>query len=154
MPRIFATFNPQRVVGGRYESDDEKGRPSFDVTESVCAMGKEAALELRDGSPDSDRLKDSPNAPKWVREWEGPFFISVQESIDNFFEEDGGPRSIKNPICPRAPPGTRVLFRCETLRFSPGEGSICSRGRATDPRKTRLRLLQCWGLGRWRSHRV
>jgi len=73
-------------------------------------MGKEAALKLRDGSPYSDRLKDSPNAPKWVHEWEGPFFISVQESINNFFEEDGEPPIHQEPNISTNPQEHEFLF--------------------------------------------
>lgn len=88
MNRILATFNPQVVVDGRCESaDDERGRPEFDVTDEILALGKDAALALRDDTDATFALKGSPSAPAWVREWEGPFYISVEDAIFDFFDE-------------------------------------------------------------------
>jgi len=86
MPAIIVTFNPQVLVNGRYESAQPLGPTEFDATASILAMGKAHALDLRDDSRASDSLKDLPEAPAWIRAWEGPFSIEVQESIWQYFE--------------------------------------------------------------------
>lgn len=83
--KITARFNPQVVIDGRYESAPNE-RAEFDVTDEVLALGREKALMLRDDHPETDAFKDSRNAPQWVKDWEGPFYISMDESIAAYFE--------------------------------------------------------------------
>lgn len=33
--------------------------------------------EAKSPSADLDRLQDHPNAPQWVRDWRGPFYIEL-----------------------------------------------------------------------------
>ena len=84
--RVIAVFVPQQWVNDLAIRVDPKGEDSWDVTEIIEAMGAEALL-LEDDQYETDDLRDAPNAPQWVKDWEGPFYVQVRDSILDYFEE-------------------------------------------------------------------
>lgn len=79
MKRILATFHPQSWVNG-YAVECEDGAFTVDVTDKILALGKEKALTLRDDSYETDDLIQ--------HEHNGPFYVEVQQSIEDYFKED------------------------------------------------------------------
>lgn len=68
---VVVTFHPQRWGGRKGDiclDADPQGPPTFEVTR-FDVMHKTP----RSGS--ADELKYHRNAPKWIREWDGPFEI-------------------------------------------------------------------------------
>lgn len=86
--RVTATFNPQAWINGNAISVDAPSASDqdFDVTDIILEMGKDKALGIMDSRDSSDDLLRSPNAPRWAKDWPGPFFISVKNSIEDYFE--------------------------------------------------------------------
>ena len=60
---IIARFHPQAWVSDNAVDADAEGEREFDVTATVEAMGREAALKIKDNDHVSDNLRFSPNAP-------------------------------------------------------------------------------------------
>jgi len=85
--RIVATFHPQAWVNDYAIEVDPEGETRWDVTDGIVAMGLLKALEIRDDCYTSDDLRFSDNAPDWVRNWTGPFYVAVEDSIMSYFEE-------------------------------------------------------------------
>lgn len=83
-PRVVATFHPQAWVNDNAVSVDAEGPATWDVTAEIIAMGSDRALAIRDRDDTSDGLAHSLLAPKWVKEWSGPFHVSVAESIGEY----------------------------------------------------------------------
>jgi len=88
MKRITARFHPQAWVNDWAMAVDPQGETEWDVTHEVVAMGREAATAMRDDDYATDYLRESANAPAWVRDWSGPFYVEVSESIKQFFGAD------------------------------------------------------------------
>jgi len=84
--RITAKFRPQGWVNDDAIDLDPEGPTDFDVTDVVLAMGKDKALKLEDNSCETDVLRELPNAPKWIRDWSGPFVVEVEDAIRSYFE--------------------------------------------------------------------
>ncbi len=86
--RIIATFHPQAWVNDYAIEVDPEGETEWDVTDYILAsFTPEEALALEDDQYESDNLStDDPNAPKWIREWSGPFYVEVADSIAEYFE--------------------------------------------------------------------
>lgn len=60
---------------------------SVDVTVSVLALGKEAALKLKDDSPAMiEALTKGAHCPRWVREGTAGLKIAAHDAIARFFE--------------------------------------------------------------------
>jgi hypothetical protein len=86
--RIIARFQPQKWINDYAVNVSPNGPDTWDVTDEVLAMPREKAFALADDQYDTDNLRFSANAPKWIQEWSGPFYVSVSESIaDYFFDE-------------------------------------------------------------------
>ncbi len=85
MKRVIARFHPQAWINDYACAVDPQGETTWDVTDEVVAAGRDAALGMRDDDYATDALRESANAPTWVREWSGPFYVEVQESIAKFF---------------------------------------------------------------------
>ncbi len=75
--RILATCTP-------LSGDPLREPESFDVTHALLALGKEAALRLKDG-PATEYLRHSTYAPDWVRQHQGLLRIEVAENIARYF---------------------------------------------------------------------
>ncbi len=86
--RIVAEFVPQAWINDYAVEVDAEGETEWDVTDHILAMGREKALSLRDDDYPTDDLRNLPNAPRWVREWSGPFVVRVEQSIGGYFWEE------------------------------------------------------------------
>lgn len=75
--RFRARFHPQAWQNDYAISVDPEGETEFDVTAEVEASLGEGREIPDDDSYDSDELRHAANAPKWIREWSGPFYIQV-----------------------------------------------------------------------------
>ena len=84
-PRIHATFTPQQWQSNYAVTVDAEGPTDWDVTDEIVAMGREAALALKDNSDASDDLARSPSAPEWIRNWSGPYYVEVAQSIEDYY---------------------------------------------------------------------
>ncbi|MBD2745995.1 hypothetical protein IC232_04700 [Microvirga sp. BT688] len=85
-PKVIAEFTPQVWVGDQTMVVDPQGDTTWDITPEIVAMGRQKALELQDDQHNTDDLRYTLNAPKWVQEWEGPFYIEVSDRIAAFYE--------------------------------------------------------------------
>lgn len=83
--RIKATFIPQAWVNDHAIEVDAEGDTVFDVTYLILAMGKEKALLIKDGRDSSDDLLRAETTPAWIRKWQGPFRIEVEDEIKAYF---------------------------------------------------------------------
>lgn len=90
---VTARFHPQAWVNDYAIDADPDGPVEFDVTPEVMAMGEDMARAVSNDTGDSDNLRDAMNAPAWIKEWSGPFWIEVEDSIEEFFSCDAQKRS-------------------------------------------------------------
>ncbi len=86
MRRIIATFHPQAWINNYAVDVDPQGECSFDVTDVVVALRESVAPPIRDYDDSSDDLASLPSAPEWVRNWPGPFYVTVEQSIQTYFD--------------------------------------------------------------------
>jgi hypothetical protein len=86
MQRIIAKFHPQAWVNNYAVDVDAEGECQFDVTDHVVGLGESAARALRDYDDSSDDLAALPQAPDWVRNWPGPFYVTVEQSARDYLE--------------------------------------------------------------------
>ena len=81
--RYTATFRPQAWVNGYSEAVDPEGPVSWDCTEYLTANFSPERIEEMVvetfGTFDHDDLTQDPNAPEWVRNWDGPFEVRLNE---------------------------------------------------------------------------
>lgn len=85
MKIILARFHPEAWINDEAVEVDPEGPTTWDVTEHICAMPREVALALRDNRENTDALCELPNVPEWIRNWNGPYRVEVQESIAEYF---------------------------------------------------------------------
>jgi hypothetical protein len=85
-PKVMAEFTPQVWVGDQTMVVDPQGDTTWEITAEIVAMGRQKALEMQDDQHNTDDLRYTLNAPKWVQDWEGPFYIEVSEQIEAFYE--------------------------------------------------------------------
>ena len=86
--QIIAEFIPQIWVNDYAIKADPLGETKFDVTAAILEMDKYTALDLVDDTYETDELRYSTNAPEWVQEWSGPFYIRVETEIARYFDEN------------------------------------------------------------------
>lgn len=84
---IVAVFQPQAWQNNYAINVDNEGENEWDVTEYILSLSKEKALEIKDDQYESDDLREIITTPKWIREWDGPFYIKVENSIQEYFEK-------------------------------------------------------------------
>lgn len=78
--RFIATFTPQAWMNDHAIQVDPQGPRHWDVTEQVMATPEAERSQLLEADTDvSDSLRYLDNAPAWVRDWSGPFYVSVEE---------------------------------------------------------------------------
>lgn len=82
--RILAEFVPQAWINDEAVAIDPLGPTTFDVTAEIVAMGRDAALKLRD---DTDALRHAATCPPWIKAWTGPFIIHVEQAIEAYFDD-------------------------------------------------------------------
>lgn len=76
----LATFHPQVWVNDHAMSADPQGPTEWDATRFIQAIpASKRALLLEPDTNDSDALREDPVAPQWIRDWSGPYFVSVDE---------------------------------------------------------------------------
>jgi hypothetical protein len=73
-------------VGDQTMVVDPQGDTTWDITPEIVAMGRQKALELQDDQHNTDDFRFTHDAPKWVQDWSGPFYIEVSEQIGAFYE--------------------------------------------------------------------
>jgi len=77
-----ATFHPQAWwVGDNAIEVDPQGATEWDVSPSYLAslVAQHGDEALEDSTYPSDELHHDTAAPEWVRDWSGPFYVSLQE---------------------------------------------------------------------------
>jgi hypothetical protein len=85
--RIIAEFVPQAWVNNYAINVDPEGPTTWDVTDYILEnYSKERALALKDDDYPTDDLRNHASAPEWVRDWSGPFYVQVADSIEAYFE--------------------------------------------------------------------
>lgn len=84
--RIIARFTPQAWINDYAVDVDPEGETEWDVTAYILTMDREEVLSISDNEYSSDHLKADPNAPRWIRDWHGPFYITVEDQIKEFFD--------------------------------------------------------------------
>ncbi|MEQ9223778.1 MAG: hypothetical protein RJQ08_11775 [Salinisphaeraceae bacterium] len=88
-PRVIAHFTPEAWINDHAVEVDCEGRREIDVTPEIEAMGLEAALALKDNDYCSDALRTAADAPKWVRDWSGPFRVEVEYQVQAYAKAKG-----------------------------------------------------------------
>lgn len=83
--RIIAEFLPQAWMNDVAVPIDPQGPTTFDVTREILAMGKAAALKLRDDTNPTDALREADTCPQWIKKWTGPFVIHVEQAVSDYF---------------------------------------------------------------------
>lgn len=81
--RYSAEFTAQAWVNDFPISVDPEGDTVWDCTDYVNEKFAPATVDRMLTNPVdgiTDRLRDDPNAPVWIREWSGPFEIQLIES--------------------------------------------------------------------------
>lgn len=84
-PQVTAEFTAEMWFNDNAMSVDPQGDTVWDVTFDVLQNGANHAIRILDGLTDTDSYRDSPFAPKWIREWDSnPFtiqLIGVEEAL-------------------------------------------------------------------------
>lgn len=81
MTTFTATFYPQAWVNDYAVPVDPHGTTSWDVTDLLLSMlpdQREKAMVA--DQYESDDLRYADNAPAWVKDWSGPFYVVVEET--------------------------------------------------------------------------
>ena len=81
MKPIIAKFHPQAWVNDYAIDVDPEGDTEWDASPEILAMAPAERIELDDDSYETDALRYGVNAPKWVADWSGPFYITVVDDI-------------------------------------------------------------------------
>lgn len=81
-PRVTATFQPQAWVNDH--ALDCEGRYTFDITDQIVAIGREAAEQLEDCSDDGDLLWWD-NPARLLQPWNGPFQVILEDAIRDYY---------------------------------------------------------------------
>jgi hypothetical protein len=70
------TFYPQAWQNDYAVPVDPEGKTEFEVP-LEDAIDEDGDI-LPDDSYESDAFKDHENAPEWIKEWNGPFYITIE----------------------------------------------------------------------------
>lgn len=85
--RIIAKFQPQVWIDDSVMNVEPQGVDEWDVTDHILSLGKQNALSLMGDDYDTDELRDLPNAPEWIQQWSGPFYVMVMDNIAKYFRQ-------------------------------------------------------------------
>jgi len=77
---IKARFHPQRWSGDRAVRADRRGKETWFVP-LEDALTDDGVLP-EDNSYASDGLRSHDRAPLWVKQWDGPFYVTIEEVND------------------------------------------------------------------------
>ncbi|WP_302082980.1 hypothetical protein [Salinibaculum rarum] len=86
-PAIKARFHPQRWSGDYARKADSKGKEEWWMP-LEDALTDDGILP-DDRSYESDGLRYHDRAPLWIKQWDGPFYVTIQEIQD--LPEDESP---------------------------------------------------------------
>jgi hypothetical protein len=86
-PRVIARFIPQAWQNDYAIEVDAQGPDTWDVTHQIVSISKKSALAIVDDDYASDNFHLSTAAPKWVRDWQGPFRVELEEQISSYFDQ-------------------------------------------------------------------
>lgn len=79
--KYIARFTPQAWIRDWAVEVDSEGPREWDVTDLLLAMSEqERTASMVPDSYESDELRHADNAPHWVSDWHGPFYIEVRET--------------------------------------------------------------------------
>lgn len=84
-PRVIAHFQPQAWVKDYAIDVDASGETEWDITAEIVAMDPKQAQDIEDDSNESDAFTGSKSAPAFVRDWSGPYHVSVADQIAAYF---------------------------------------------------------------------
>jgi hypothetical protein len=84
---VVATFHPQEWVDSPGESHDWDRRQLIPAGERDAAAYRVPRADATDGagelysdkSYDANLLADHSAAPEWVRDWDGPYYVTLTE---------------------------------------------------------------------------
>ena len=82
---ITAEFTPQAWVNDYAMNVDPEGPTKWNVTDDILKMDVDDIRQLADDDYQSDDLRNLPLAPQWIRDWSGPYYVTVEEQIEKFF---------------------------------------------------------------------
>lgn len=94
MPKkLIATFDPQVWLNDHALSVDPQGETKWDCTNYVQELKLTDKVEKfieKEGYwlDCDDVLKEDANAPEWIREWTGPFSITVELHPDHGYADE------------------------------------------------------------------
>lgn len=83
----IASFDPQAWIRNYAESVDPEGETTWNCTDFITAsenqdyFGESFLQELQEDGYFLDRddhLQNDPKAPQWIKDWTGPFSITVR----------------------------------------------------------------------------
>ncbi len=85
---VLVRFTAQAWINDCAVAVDPQGPTTF----RVCARDAQDATGawLQSNSHASDPLREHPKAPRWVRDWTGPFEIEIEIDRDALAEADSG----------------------------------------------------------------
>lgn len=69
-----AAFRPQAWVNDYAIDVDPEGQTRWDLSD---AEAHQWLAEAQGSCPDLDALQNHRNAPQWVQDWRGPFYIDL-----------------------------------------------------------------------------
>ena len=75
METVTIRFRPQAWIGDYAVDVDAEGPTEFEVP-------VEEVKDIEPRSYDADLLREHDNAPKWVKDWQGPFEVEWDEEED------------------------------------------------------------------------
>lgn len=84
--RYIASFQPQAWMNDYAIGVDPEGEIDWDATAFIKTLSAEKQAEIakatRDDSwmDDDDALMRDPRRPRWIKDWHGPFTITVTRS--------------------------------------------------------------------------
>lgn len=84
-PRVIAHFQPQAWVNDNAINVDASGETEWDITAEIAAMDPKRAQDIEDDTDESDAFTGSKSAPAFVRDWSGPYYVSVADQIAAYF---------------------------------------------------------------------
>lgn len=120
--RIVGTFLKQQWGGSKNDQAYPCGEEEFDATDYVLNMEYEDLVQVEDGDYSSDEIG------KAHVEWDGPFEVSIEESICEYFGVGSIRRItkdnyvyVRSNVKPAAATERTISVKCDIkVRLSPG----------------------------------
>lgn len=87
-PMVKVQFTPQAWVNDYAIDVDPEGETEFEIPVADAMI--DGRLR-KDNHDETDVLKDHPNAPRWIKQFAGPFYIEILDR-HRFYTTEGGDR--------------------------------------------------------------